>query len=109
LLSGVVTRRDLLDVAHSDVRSVQEVVQRTPVVVYEGSTLRDAADQMVLAKVGRLPVVRHEGSRELVGIISRSDLLAAHAPRLEAAHRMRRVRRLPFESLIDAPASSSKK
>jgi CBS domain-containing protein len=96
LLAGVVTRRDLLDPSHGDASSVHDVVRRAPVVVYEGSTLRDAADQMVVARVGRLPVVRHAGSRELVGIISRSDLLAAHAPRLEAAHRMRRVRRLPF-------------
>jgi len=43
--------------------------------------------------VGRLPVVRRDAPRTLVGIVSRSDLLAAHAPRLEAAHRRQRVRR----------------
>jgi CBS-domain-containing membrane protein len=64
------------------------------VVVYEDSTLRDAADQMVIEHVGRLPVVHRHATRQLVGIISRSDLLAAHAPRLEAAHRMRRVRKV---------------
>jgi chloride channel protein, CIC family len=96
MLAGVVTRRDLLDATHSDSVQVRDVIRRAPVVVYETSTLRDAADQMVLARVGRLPVVPHAGSRELVGILSRSDLLAAHAPRLEAAHRMKRVRRLPF-------------
>jgi CBS-domain-containing membrane protein len=36
--------------------------------------------------VGRLPVVSRENPRLVVGIISRSDLLAAHAPRLSAAH-----------------------
>ena len=94
LLVGVVTRRDLLDAAHDGSRRVGEIVRRGPVVVYEDSTLRDAADQMVLEKVGRLPVVRRESPRELVGIVSRSDLLAAHAPRLDAAHRARRVRRM---------------
>jgi CBS domain containing-hemolysin-like protein len=44
--------------------------------------------------VGRLPVVRRGADREVIGIVSRSDLLAAHAPRLEAAHRVRPVRRL---------------
>ena len=96
LLTGVVTRRDILDPAHPDTRTIAEILRRPPVVVYEDSSLRDAADQMVLAKVGRLPVVRRSAPRELVGIVSRSDLLAAHAPRLEAAHRMRTVRRLTF-------------
>ena len=96
LLIGVVTRRDILDTAHPDTRTIAEILRRPPVVVYEDSSLRDAADQMVLAKVGRLPVVRRNAPRELVGIVSRSDLLAAHAPRLEAAHRMHTVRRLTF-------------
>jgi CBS-domain-containing membrane protein len=44
------------------------------------------------------PVVRLEATRELVGILSRSDLLAAHAPRLDAAHELRTVRRLSLTS-----------
>jgi CBS domain-containing protein len=91
-LIGVVTRRDLLDPMHPEGRAVSEIIRRAPVVVYEDSTLRDAADQMVVERVGRLPVVRRDANWELVGIISRSDLLAAHAPRLEAAHRVTRVR-----------------
>jgi chloride channel protein, CIC family len=101
LLIGVVTRRDILDFAHPDSRTVAEVIRRAPVIVYEESSLRDAADQMVLAKVGRLPVVRRDAPRELVGIVSRSDLLAAHAPRLAAAHRMRTMRRLTFAARRD--------
>jgi H+/Cl- antiporter ClcA/CBS domain-containing protein len=93
-LVGVVTRRDLLDAQHPDERTVIEIVRRPPVVVYEDSSLRDAADQMVIEHVGRLPVVRRDALRELVGIVSRSDLLTAHAPRLEAAHRFRVTRPL---------------
>jgi len=92
LLMGVVTRRDLLDPQHADATVVRDVIRRPPVVVFEDSTLRDAADQMTLERVGRLPVVRRDSQREVVGIISRSDLLAAHAPRLEAAHQQRRMR-----------------
>jgi predicted transcriptional regulator len=40
---------------------------------------------MIIEGVGRLPVVRRDNPRQVVGIISRSDLLAAHAPRLSAA------------------------
>jgi CBS domain-containing protein len=96
-LVGVVTRRDLLDVAHHGGLSVREIVRRQPVVVYEDNTLRDAADQMVIEHVGRLPVVRREAPHTVVGIVSRSDLLSAHAPRLKAARQARRVRewRLP--------------
>jgi hypothetical protein len=49
---------------------------------------------MVLERVGRLPVVRRDAVRTVVGMLSRSDLLAAHAPRLDAAHRLDAVRRL---------------
>jgi H+/Cl- antiporter ClcA len=91
-LLGVVTRRDLLDTTNPDALPVRAVVRRAPVVVYEDSSLRDAADQMVLEHVGRLPVVRRDAVRTVVGIISRSDLLSAHAPRLEAAHRLRVTR-----------------
>jgi H+/Cl- antiporter ClcA len=91
-LIGVLTRRDLLDLANPDVLPVSAMLRRPPVVVYEDSSLRDAADQMVIERVGRLPVVRRDAERTVVGIISRSDLLAAHAPRLEAAHRARVTR-----------------
>ena len=93
-LVGVVTRRDLLDAVHGDALPVRDVLRRSPVVVYEDSTLRDAADQMVLAHVGRLPVVRRDAVHQVIGILSRSDLLAAHAPRLEAAHHAHEPRTL---------------
>jgi chloride channel protein, CIC family len=96
LLSGVVTRRDVLDPTHDGPERIRSIIRRPPVVVYEDNSLRDAADQMVVEHVGRLPVVRRGAPRELVGIVSRSDLLAAHAPRLEAARRARRVRRFTF-------------
>jgi H+/Cl- antiporter ClcA len=91
-LVGVVTRRDLLDPAHAPERTVGSILRRPAVVVYEDSTLRDAADHMVVERVGRLPVVTRERPRTVVGMLTRSDLLAAHAPRLRAA-RLRPYRR----------------
>jgi chloride channel protein, CIC family len=84
-LLGVLTRRDLLDDRHDDATLVRSLLSRTPVVVYDDNTLREAADHMVRASVGRLPVVSRGESRQVVGIISRSDLLGAHRPRLDAA------------------------
>lgn len=94
LLVGVVTRRDLLDPNQPDTAQVRDVIRRPPVVVYDDSSLRDAADHMVTEEVGRLPVVTREASLTVVGIISRSDLLSAHRPRLTAARRVKRVRKL---------------
>jgi predicted transcriptional regulator len=85
-LCGVVTRRDLLDAAHPDDTIIASLVRRGAVVVYEDNTLREAADHMVRAGVGRLPVVSREAPRIVTGIISRSDLLSAHEDRLDAAH-----------------------
>lgn len=79
---GVVTRREL-DAAATDGATVASRVVRPPVVVHPDDSLRAAADAMTLASVGRLPVVSRDGSQRLVGIVSRSDLLAAHRRRLE--------------------------
>ena len=87
LLVGVVTRRDLL--AGDGAGTVGERIRRAPAVVYGDSTLRDAADMMVTEGVGRLPVVERASPRRVVGILSRSDLLAAHAPRIAANRRAR--------------------
>jgi chloride channel protein, CIC family len=92
VLLGVVTRRDLHDAVASPGRTIRSLIRRAPIVVFERSTLRDAADLMVVEQVGRLPVVSRTRQQALVGIITRSDLLAAHAPRLRAAHHRSRAR-----------------
>ncbi|HEY3933378.1 MAG TPA: chloride channel protein [Gemmatimonadales bacterium] len=85
-LTGVITRRDLRAVQPASTR-VGDLVQRAAAVIYPDDSLRDAADVMVRAGVGRLPVVSRGAPLTVVGIITRSDLLRAHAPRLAAAER----------------------
>jgi CBS domain-containing protein len=98
-LCGVVTRRDLVDTTRDDGVTIGSLVRRGAVVVYEDNTLREAADHMVRAGVGRLPVITRETPPKLVGIVSRSDLLSAHEDRLEAAN-------VPEQSLpLSAPWS----
>jgi CIC family chloride channel protein len=89
LLVGVLTRRDLLGSTADDSVALSSLVTRAPVVVFADNSLRDAADQMVRAAVGRLPVVERGAPRRVVGMISRSDLLSAHAGRLDAGARKR--------------------
>ncbi|HEU4753149.1 MAG TPA: chloride channel protein, partial [Armatimonadota bacterium] len=92
-LMGVVTRRDLMDPAHPGDRRIQELIRRPPVVAFEDNSLREAADHMVHEGVGRLPVVSPERPDHVIGIITRSDLLAAHKRRLqEASHARRHIR-----------------
>jgi CBS domain-containing protein len=84
MLVGVLTRRDLIGSEESESVPLSTLIRRAPVVVFTDNTLRDAADQMVRAGVGRLPVVERHAPRKVVGMLSRSDLLSAHAGRLNA-------------------------
>jgi len=79
-LIGVITRRDFLGKPPST--RVRDLITRGPSVVFADMSLREAADHMVRENVGRLPVVARESPRKLIGIVTRSDLLTAHAQRL---------------------------
>jgi len=87
---GVVTRRDLLGGEDGEAR-VRDIVKRNAAVIYVDSTLREAADHMIREKVGRLAVVTRENPTQLVGIVTRSDLLAGHAQRLHGLDHAERV------------------
>jgi chloride channel protein, CIC family len=92
LLTGVVTRRDLLAQSAIGTTTVGELLRKPAIVISPESSLREAADAMVRERIGRLPVVT-EG--RLVGIVTRSDLLEAHQPRLVREHQVGRARRFP--------------
>lgn len=85
-LVGVVTRRDLLDDGVPGSARVRDLVRRPVAVAFEDNSLREAADHMVHEGVGRLPVVSRAAPRVPIGILTRSDLLAAHKRRLEDTH-----------------------
>jgi H+/Cl- antiporter ClcA/CBS domain-containing protein len=84
-LLGVVTRRQLYQNPLPENATVQSLIQRAPLVVREDHTLREAADHMVESDVGRLIVVSKDAPHRMVGIVTRGDLLAAHARRLREA------------------------
>jgi CBS domain-containing protein len=79
---GVLTRRDLLDMRLPEMHRVGSLLRRPPIVVGEQHSLREAADHMVAENVGRLVVVAADAPNRMVGILTRGDLLAAHARRL---------------------------
>jgi len=82
VLVGVVTRRDLLAGAAKESQKIVELVHRLPKYVYDDCTVRQAADHMVNHGIGRLPVVRRERPQEVIGMITRSDILAAFQHRV---------------------------
>lgn len=83
-LLGVVTRRDV-EAAPKDATTVRDLVSRPPAIVHEHDSMRAAADHMIAEGVGRLPVLSADG--QLVGMLTRSDLLHAHERRLTSANR----------------------
>ena len=83
-LVGVVTRRDLLDLELPITSVVRDLIKQPPVVVHDDDTAREAADHMVLEDVGRLVVISRSAPRRPIGMVSRSDLVGAHATRLKA-------------------------
>jgi len=103
-LVGVVTRRNLLDLDLPIDSRVGELVRQPPITIFEDDTARQAADRMVHEGIGRLPVVSRSEPRTVLGIVTRSDLLDAHARRLDAAHRaVRHIEFLPSSWLRRPP------
>ena len=93
-ICGVVTRRDILEIGATDERLVGELIKRAPIVIEGDRTLREAADHMVRAHVGRLVVVESGETARMTGILTRGDLLAAHAKRLDETHEAARSIRI---------------
>ena len=56
-----------------------------PPAAHEDQTLSEAADHTVEADFSRLPMLGEGNSPQLVGIITRGDLLKAHARRRREA------------------------
>ncbi len=77
---GLIMGRELLDPNLDPGQPLAALVKRPLALAREDTSLREAADHMVREGVGRLPVVGADG--RLAGILTRSDLLDAHAQRL---------------------------
>jgi H+/Cl- antiporter ClcA/CBS domain-containing protein len=94
-LVGMVTRSDLPDFVReetSDLLLVADILRSgPPIVAFPEESLREAADRMLAAGVGRLPVVAPQARDRLVGLLSRRDVLKALARRTEEENRRERL------------------
>jgi len=95
-IAGIVTKSDLLQgwlgpLFRDDVGAELEtgpvitydVTRRSPITIFPRESCRAAAERMAAANVGRLLGVSPDDPKRLLGLITRSDLLKAHARALE--------------------------
>ncbi|MFN4294950.1 MAG: chloride channel protein [Thermoflexales bacterium] len=73
-LLGILATQDLTRPA----RTVGEACTRAVEVVYPDETLDEALRRMSRLDVGRLPVLPRDGSRRVVGLLRRSDVIRAY-------------------------------
>jgi CBS domain-containing protein len=67
-----------------------------PLVALPGETCRAVATRLAVHGIERLPVVAQPGHAQLVGIVSRSDLIKATATLHDEEHERRVLRTLPL-------------
>ena len=102
-LVGVITKSNLLDEWLSSLLGggrgappeishiiTYDLLVGEPITAYAWESCRVAAERMAQAGVGRMPVVSTENSRQVVGIVTRSDLLKARAHLAEEESRRER-------------------
>ena len=89
---GIVTRSDFLKIAGGplarrslDTIPVEKIMTPNPVTLKEDRSLREAAKLMLQHNISSLPVVDDKG--ELVGIITKTDVVRAYAERLRGRYR----------------------
>src|SRR5581483_4445903 len=85
-LKGIVTRGDLLRAMDKDptgALTVLEAGSTNLLVSYPDELLFHAANRMVRADVGRLPVVDRSDSTKILGYLGRSGILAARLRQID--------------------------
>ncbi len=80
-LVGVLTNHDLLSPDIAPQAKAQDLIRRPPVVIYADCALSRADQMMSRHRVGRLIVMDRDHPSQIVGIITREDLLTAHRQR----------------------------
>jgi len=96
-LAGAVTRAQLQQIlagSHAETRPLAALAREQRVVAYAGEPLRAIVYRMAATGLTRFPVLEHEGSRRLTGMVSLKDLLRARTRALDEERHRERVLRL---------------
>jgi H+/Cl- antiporter ClcA len=95
LVVGMV-ERDTLD-GHPPAMPVGDLFgANPPLVALPGETCRAVATRLAVHGIERLPVVAQTGHAQLLGVVSRSDLIKATATLHDEEHERRTLRTLPL-------------
>ncbi|MHC1636526.1 MAG: chloride channel protein [Candidatus Methanospirareceae archaeon] len=80
-LRGIVTFRDVekVPIEERKEKRVDEIAVKKIVVTYPDETLEKALQKLVTYDIGRLPVVDRVNKKRLLGIITKTDIIRAHA------------------------------
>ncbi len=85
-LLGVLTRKDFFKAGIDSHQAMSSLVRQPAVIVREDATLAEAMHKLAAHDIGRLPVTAEDGSGRLVGMLTRSDILAVWRERLLDQH-----------------------
>ncbi|HID26498.1 MAG TPA: CBS domain-containing protein, partial [Methanosarcinales archaeon] len=80
-LVGIVTFEDAEKVSPKARKKVKvgEIMTKNLIVTYPDESLESALRKLVTYKIGRLPVVDHNNNKKLLGLITKFDIIRAHA------------------------------
>ena len=92
-LVGLIGQRELLDVNQPDSKRIGELMQGPFAVAFKDNSLRQAIDLMAREGLGRVPVVERDNQRNVVGIISDSDIRSAIRKWLEQSEEAKQTLR----------------
>lgn len=84
-LTGIVTRSDILRslVEADEVGTVNHIARQDIIITYPDEPVEIAMARMLRADIGRLPVVSRENPRQIIGYLSRANVIEAHLQRLQ--------------------------
>jgi H+/Cl- antiporter ClcA/CBS domain-containing protein len=103
-LVGIITRGDIVRALQRDSNGKTLVVKAGKedlIVTYPDEPLHDAIAKMLKNDIGRLPVVKRDNEKQLVGYLGRADIMAARMRRFEEEQIRERVF---FAKPINEPA-----
>jgi CIC family chloride channel protein len=80
-LVGILTFEDVEKVPaeERDSTRVKDVMTTKLIVTYPDENSEDALKKLAANDIGRLPVVERDNEKRLVGLLTRSDIMKAHA------------------------------
>jgi len=84
-LRGIITRGDLVKALRENRtdQTVLEIGATELFVTNPHETVREALSRMLINNIGRLPVVNPDDSTQIVGYLSRANIMAAHMKQLK--------------------------